>query len=86
MADTPLPRLGSPSRDACSGTTAWSRGRVEFLRSYLADHRSGTLIVLGAMICSLLWADLASHTYLSFWSTELSVSIGRHVAELSTRA
>jgi len=73
------------SDQACGDRTAWSRGGLEFLRGFLEDHRRGTLILLGAMAFSLLWANLAQDTYRSFWSLEIQVSAGGHAAGMSTR-
>jgi Na+/H+ antiporter NhaA/protein-disulfide isomerase len=85
VAETAGPRSGDLSEETCRGTTTWSRSRVEFLRSVLADRRGGTLILLGSMVCSLLWANVAGGTYRSFWNVDVAVSFGSHSAGLSMR-
>jgi Na+/H+ antiporter NhaA/protein-disulfide isomerase len=85
VAETTPPRSEGPSEEGYRGITTWSRGGLEFLRSFLGDHRGGTLSLVVAMVVSLLWANLASDAYQSFWNTEVEVSLGAHAAALSVR-
>lgn len=65
--------------------TTWSRGSIEFLRSILGDHRSGTVTLVAAMLASMLWANVAEGTYHSFWNIEVEAGLAGHAVNLSLR-
>ena len=49
---------------------------VRPLQEFLRTEVSGGLVLLGASVLALLWANLATGAYLDFWSTELTLRIG----------
>jgi Na+/H+ antiporter NhaA len=58
------------------GRTAWGRNLAAPVRDFLSTETGGALVMLGATIVALLWANVAPHSYESVWSTELAVRIG----------
>jgi Na+/H+ antiporter NhaA len=59
-----------------SGHTAWARTKAAPVRAYLQAEAGSSIVLLAATIAALLWANAASSSYLSFWTTELSVTVG----------
>ena len=49
---------------------------VRPLQEFLRTEVSGGLVLLGASVLALLWANLATGAYLDFWSNELTLRIG----------
>src|SRR5947209_5667197 len=58
------------------GRTAWARNLAAPVRGSLRNETGGAIVMLGATIVALLWANVAPHSYTSVWSTTLSVRIG----------
>ena len=85
MAEAAGPGPDVAPEETCRETTAWSRGRVEFLRSSLADQRSATLILAAAVVFSLVWANVAGAAYDAFWTARVAIWIDGHGVGLSTR-
>jgi Na+/H+ antiporter NhaA len=61
---------------ALSGSTAWARTKAAPVRAYLRAEAGSSIVLLVATIAALVWANAFSSSYRSFWSTELSVSLG----------
>lgn len=61
-----------------SGHTAWTRNIAAPLRNYLDTEVSGAFVLLAASLAALIWANVASGSYDSFWHTDLSISLGSH--------
>ena len=61
-----------------SGRTAWARNVAAPVRSFLATETGGAIVVLGAVLVALIWANAAPHSYGSVWSTHLSIRVGSH--------
>jgi Na+/H+ antiporter NhaA len=61
-----------------SGHTAWTRNIAAPLRNYLDTEVSGAFVLLAASLAALIWANVASGSYESFWHTDLSISLGSH--------
>ncbi len=57
-------------------TTAWARGLGTPLRDYLRTETGGALVLLGAALAALVWANADLHSYTRVWSTELSIRLG----------
>jgi Na+/H+ antiporter NhaA len=69
------------------GRTAWARNLASPVRSFLSTETGGAIVMLGAAVAALLWANLPFwHTYESAWRTQLSIRIGHTgiAAELRT--
>jgi Na+/H+ antiporter NhaA len=59
-----------------TGHTALSRNLALPARDFLRTETGGAAVLLGAVVAALVWANVASHTYDSFWTTELSIHLG----------
>ncbi len=66
-----------------SGTTTWSWSADIPLRRFLRTESGSAALLLGATILALLWANLATASYESFWHTEVGLSWGESALELS---
>src|SRR4051812_28595121 len=60
-----------------AGRTAWARNLAAPVRSFLATETGGAIVMLGAAVVALLWANSPwSGSYESLWTTRLVVQIG----------
>jgi Na+/H+ antiporter NhaA len=66
----------SDSRSATRQTLARLRGP---LVDYLNTETGSALFLLAATVAALLWANISSSTYDSFWTTDFSIRLGDHV-------
>lgn len=48
------------------------------LREYLRTETGGASVLLAAALAALVWANVSSSTYSSFWATEFALRIGDH--------
>ncbi len=53
------------------------------LRRYLETETLGALVLAGAALIALLWANIDTHSYESVWSTHLDVVLGDATVSLS---
>src|SRR6201996_7091432 len=59
------------------GRTAWARNLWAPVRSFLSTEEGGAIVMLGAAIAALVWANAPGwHSYESVWTTNLSIRIG----------
>jgi Na+/H+ antiporter NhaA len=59
------------------GRTAWARNLAAPVRSFLSTETGGAMVMLGAAIVALLWANSPWwHSYESVWTTTFAVRIG----------
>src|ERR1700761_7090577 len=59
------------------GRTAWARNLAAPVRSFLSTEEGGAIVMLGAAIAALVWANAPGwHSYESVWTTNLSIRIG----------
>src|SRR4051794_8631463 len=59
------------------GRTAWARNLAAPVRDFLNTETAGAAMLLAATIAALAWANSPwSDSYVSVWSTELSVRLG----------
>jgi Na+/H+ antiporter NhaA len=62
---------------AYNARTAWARNLAAPVRDFLSTETGSALVLLGAAILALLWANSPwSDSYQSLWSTRLSIQIG----------
>jgi Na+/H+ antiporter NhaA len=62
---------------AGAGRTAWARNLAAPVRSFLNTESGGALVLLGATVLALLWANSPwPDSYESVWTTDLSVRLG----------
>ncbi len=69
------------------GRTAWARNLAAPVRSFLSTETGGAMVMLGAAIAALLWANSPWwHSYEKVWTTTLTVRMGSAgiTAELRT--
>jgi Na+/H+ antiporter NhaA len=68
------------------GRTAWARNLAAPLRSFLTTETSGAIVLLGASLAALAWANSPWwESYESFWATDLSIRIGEEALTLDLR-
>src|SRR3984885_9205529 len=59
------------------GRTAWARNLAAPVRSFLSTEEGGAIVMLGAAIVALVWANAPGwHSYESLWTTQLSIRVG----------
>jgi Na+/H+ antiporter NhaA len=62
---------------ALRGRTAWVRNLAAPVRDFLSNETGGALVMFGALVLALLWANSPwRDTYESFWTTRVSLNIG----------
>ncbi len=67
---------GSRVRSAFSGRTAWARSLQAPLREFLTTETGSAVVLLGAAVAALAWANLDLSSYESVWGTKLSIQVG----------
>ena len=69
-----------------TGKTAWARNLAAPVRDFLSAETGGAVVMLGAVVAALLWANSPwPDSYESFWTTNLSVSLGSESISLDLR-
>lgn len=60
-----------------AGRTAWARNVAAPVRDFLSTETGGAMVLLGATIAALLWANSPwSDSYESLWTTKLAITLG----------
>jgi Na+/H+ antiporter NhaA len=60
-----------------TGRTAWARNLAAPVRDFLSTETGSAIVLLGATIAALLWANSPwPDSYESVWTTELSIRLG----------
>jgi Na+/H+ antiporter NhaA len=68
------------------GRTAWARNLAAPVRSFLSTEEGGAIVMLGAAIAALVWANAPGwHSYGSVWTTKLAIRIGSTGIEMDLR-
>ncbi|HTR74231.1 MAG TPA: Na+/H+ antiporter NhaA [Solirubrobacterales bacterium] len=60
------------------GRTAWARNLATPVRDFLGTETGSALVLVGAVIVALLWANIDIGSYGEVWSTHLSIQVGSH--------
>jgi Na+/H+ antiporter NhaA len=68
-----------------SGKTAWARNLATPVRDFLGTETGSALVLVGAVIAALLWANVSFGTYTELWDTHLSIQVGSHGISNSLR-
>ena len=68
-----------------SGRTAWARNLAAPIRSYLHAETGGAVVLAGAAVAALLWANIAPDSYRTVWATKLTLSLGSHALSTDLR-
>jgi len=67
----------APQPAPSTGRTAWARNLAAPLRDYLRTETGGGVVLLGAALAALLWANSPwPDSYESVWTTDLSIRLG----------
>jgi Na+/H+ antiporter NhaA len=67
----------APQPAPSTGRTAWARNLAAPLRDFLSTETGGGLVLLGAALAALLWANSPwPDSYESVWTTDLSIRLG----------
>jgi len=60
-----------------AGRTAWARNLAAPVRDFLSTETGGAMVLLGATIAALVWANSPwPDSYESVWTTKLAITIG----------
>jgi Na+/H+ antiporter NhaA len=73
---TPAGGEGTTSSNA--GRTAWARNLATPVRDFLGTETGSAVVLVGAVIVALLWANIDIGSYSKLWSTHLSIQVGSH--------
>ena len=73
------------SGSTLQGSTAWARTKAAPVRQFLRAEAGSSIVLLAATIAALVWANLATSSYGSFWTTDLSISLGSHSLDADLR-
>src|SRR4051794_22836791 len=69
-----------------TGRTAWARNLASPVRDFLSTETGSALVLLGAAVAALLWANSPwSGSYESVWTTKLSIQVGSSGVEQDLR-
>jgi len=63
-----------PSNDR----TAWTRNLATPVRDFLGTETGSAVVLVGAVLAALAWANVAPGSYHDLWATHLSVRVGSH--------
>jgi Na+/H+ antiporter NhaA len=58
--------------------TAWARNLGTPVRDFLGTETGSAVVLVGAVVAALAWANISPGSYGDFWATRLSVSFGSH--------
>src|ERR1700677_892134 len=68
-----------------SGRTAWARRMETPLRTFLRTETGSALVLAGAAVIALIWANVSISGYDKVWATRLSVQVGGSGVTLDLR-
>jgi Na+/H+ antiporter NhaA len=69
---------GTPPAGSNGGKTAWARNLATPVRDFLGTETGSALVLVGAVIAALLWANIDFGSYSELWDTHLSIQVGSH--------
>ena len=68
--------MNGAARSGFSERTAWARNLQTPLRNFLSTESSSALVLLGAALAALAWANIDHSSYEELWRTRLSIRVG----------
>ncbi len=66
----------SATRSDFKGHTAWARSLQGPLRDFLATEIGSAVVLLGAAVAAIAWANIDLSSYESVWHTDLTIEVG----------
>ncbi|MBS1678095.1 MAG: Na+/H+ antiporter NhaA [Actinobacteria bacterium] len=60
------------------GRTAWARNLATPVRDFLGTETGSALVLVGAVVAALLWANVSIGSYSEVWETHLRIQLGSH--------
>jgi Na+/H+ antiporter NhaA len=71
---------GTPpaNTQANGGRTAWARNLATPVRDFLGTETGSALVLVGAVVAALIWANVDFGSYSEVWGTHLSIQLGSH--------
>ncbi len=76
MSGEPRRPTQSRVRSTLTGRTAWARSLETPLRQFLSTETGSAVVLLGAALAALAWANIDFSSYRDIWETRLSIRIG----------
>jgi Na+/H+ antiporter NhaA len=77
--DNPPMAIARADGSGYAAKTAWARNLAAPVRDYLSTETGGAMVLLGATIVALLWANSPwPDSYESIWTTKLAITVGSH--------
>jgi Na+/H+ antiporter NhaA len=61
-----------------TGRTAWARNLATPVRDFLGTETGSALVLVGAVVAALIWANVSIGSYDELWETHLSIQVGSH--------
>jgi Na+/H+ antiporter NhaA len=58
--------------------TAWTRNLATPVRDFLGTETGSAVVLVGAVLAALAWANIGPDSYRELWETHLSVRVGSH--------
>jgi Na+/H+ antiporter NhaA len=68
--------MNGTERPSFTGRTAWARSLQTPLRNFLRTESSSAVVLLGAALAALAWANIDHSSYEDLWRTRLSIRLG----------
>ena len=65
-------------RQSNGGRTAWARNLATPVRDFLGTETGSALVLVGAVVVALIWANVDFGSYSELWDTHLSIQVGSH--------
>jgi Na+/H+ antiporter NhaA len=69
---------GTGTTVANGGRTAWARNLATPVRDFLGTETGSALVLVGAVVAALIWANVDVGSYGELWETHLSIQVGSH--------
>ena len=76
---------GTSGGEPNGGRTAWARNLATPVRDFLGTETGSAVVLVGAVVAALLWANVSFGTYSELWDTHLSIQVGSHGISNSLR-
>ncbi len=81
----PVAAEAGPAGGPFSGRTAWAWRAKTPLRMFLATETGSALVLAGATVAALIWANISISAYDTVWATRLSFLVGSRGVTLDLR-